>query len=219
MNLSTTLLKARKALFVLAASLLFSACGGGGSSGAAGDNQAPTTQPPTPTTGTIGILFTDKATDAFESITLQVTEAVLIGDEGQHVVFDGLEEVDLLNLENFVEPIIFGEVPIGTYSKLRLRISEMLLMPAGGSPMAMKTIESHPNTRASKIICFSSLSVEQQRELVPPRPGLYYLVKTFDLPTLRAGITQRTGQGHSCPYEQEQCSHPATNKRGSRTRG
>lgn len=134
MNLSTTLLKARKALFVLAASLLFSACGGGGSSGAAGDNQAPTTQPPTPTTGTIGILFTDKATDAFESITLQVTEAVLIGDEGQHVVFDGLEEVDLLSLENFVEPIIFGEVPIGTYSKLRLRISEMLLMPAGGSP-------------------------------------------------------------------------------------
>jgi CheY-like chemotaxis protein len=66
-------------------------------------------------------------------------------------------------------------------------------MPAGGSPMAMKTIESHPNTRNSKIICFSSLPIEQQRELVPPRPGLYYLVKTFDLPTLRAGITQVLG--------------------------
>jgi hypothetical protein len=121
-------------VFVLAASLVISACGGGsgGGSNTGSGNDNPVA--PKPTTGTLGIVFTDKATDEFESIKLSVNEAVLLSDDGQHVLFNELQEIDLLDLEHFMEPIYFGEVPVGTYSKLRLRIGEIELMPKGGNP-------------------------------------------------------------------------------------
>jgi hypothetical protein len=105
-------------------------CGGGSSTE---PEVAPVT--PLPATGTVGLLFTDAPTDEFESILLTVTEAILIGgDEKQHVLFKGAEPIDLLNLTNFSEPVVFGEVSVGNYKKLRLKISNLELVPLDGSP-------------------------------------------------------------------------------------
>ena len=63
----------------------------------------------------MGILFTDAPTDYYEEINLTVLQAILIGeDEKQEFVFEGEEPINLLDLENFSEPVIFGEVQAGT---------------------------------------------------------------------------------------------------------
>lgn len=113
-------------LFLLFAAVSIAACGGGGNSGSAGD--APAVQPPPPTTGTVGLLITDKPSTVFSEIKFNILEAVLIGDDGQHLFFQGSEPVDLLELENFAEPVEFGEVPAGIYTKLRLYIDDLVLV-------------------------------------------------------------------------------------------
>ena len=122
----------------LAASLFLAACGGGST----GDNNEPAVNnPPTPTTGTVGLFLTDKPTDELESIFVTIEAAILIGADdvdGQQVLYqlgDGetAQEYDLLNLQNFNEPIIFGEVQAGVYTKLRLRIGSIRLIEPDGT--------------------------------------------------------------------------------------
>jgi hypothetical protein len=116
------------ALLVLVSSLFVSSCGG------SGGNDQNMTANPTPTTGTVALLFTDRPTDEFSAIKLNVTEAVLIGGDGQQVLFQGSEPIDLLDLTNYSEPIVFGEVNAGIYTKLRLVIDNLELVPNDGGP-------------------------------------------------------------------------------------
>ena len=128
-----TISRTRLAVLAMAVSFFVSSCGGGGSSG----NDAALAEP-LPTTGTVAILFTDRPSDEFSEINLNVLEAILIGGDGvdgQQTLFQGEEPIDLLNLTNFNEPIIFGEVDAGIYTKLRLVIDDLELVPSdGGQP-------------------------------------------------------------------------------------
>jgi len=125
-------------ILALALSLLLSACGGGT---AGGDNSTVQTQPPT---GTVALLFTDKPTDEFSAIKLNVTQATLIGGDGaQQVLFEGNEPIDLLDLSNFSEPIVFGEVEAGTYTKLRLVIDSLELVPLDGGPSIFPSLPAN----------------------------------------------------------------------------
>lgn len=116
----------------LAASFFISACGGGSTT----SDRPPAIDPPLSTTGTVGLLLTDKPTDQLKSIFVTIEKAILIGGDetdGQQVLYelgDGetADEYDLLNLENFNQPIIFGEVAAGTYTKLRLIIGSIRLI-------------------------------------------------------------------------------------------
>lgn len=125
-----TKLITRIALPALAISFFLNACGGSGSS-------APEAPQPEPTTGAVALLFTDRASDDFSEINLNVLEAILIGGNGvngQQVLFQGEEPIELLNLSNFSEPIVFGEVEAGIYTKLRLIIDQLELIPVDGGP-------------------------------------------------------------------------------------
>jgi len=109
-------------LVLLGFSVLLTACGGGGS---------PDSESLPPATGTIALLLTDMPTDDLDEINLDVVEATLIGGEGQQTLFSAAGEpihIDLLKLENFSRPIVFGDVPTGVYTKLRLRISNLTLV-------------------------------------------------------------------------------------------
>lgn len=126
-----TISKPMLALPALAASLFIAACGG-----SSGNNEHDIAAPQ-PTKGAVALLFTDRATDDFAEINLNVLEAILIGGDGvdgQQVLFEGIEPINLLDLENFSEPVIFGEVDAGIYTKLRLIIDELELVPADGGP-------------------------------------------------------------------------------------
>jgi hypothetical protein len=116
----------------LIASLFVAACGGGSPEPA--DSQ--TAQP---NTGTVALLFTDMPTDMFSSIVLTVSEATLIGsDDSHHVLFSSApgeeRHIDLLDLTNYNEPVMFGEVMAGTYKKIRLQLDSIELVPNDGSP-------------------------------------------------------------------------------------
>lgn len=114
---------------MLVASFALAACGG------SGGTADPVTVAPTQTTGTVGLLLTDAPSDDFSSIRLNVTEAILIGgDDGQQLLFQGSEPIDLLDLTNFSEPVVFGETAVGNYKKLRLVIDELELIPIDGGP-------------------------------------------------------------------------------------
>ena len=130
MSTSTTFTQTRLALLALVASLFIASCGSGGNNSKASNN-------PTATTGTIALLFTDRPTDEFSAIKLNVTEAILIGGNsasGQQILFQGSEPIDLLDLTNYSEQIIFGEVDAGIYTKLRLVIDDLELVPNDGGP-------------------------------------------------------------------------------------
>lgn len=110
-------------LFVLFFSL--AACGGSGGSG--------DLAPQDPGTGKVVILLTDMPTDDFEAVNLDVTEAILIGESGQHTVFTGNIQINLLDLQNYVQPIALADAPVGTYTKLRLRIENLELVEHDGT--------------------------------------------------------------------------------------
>lgn len=114
-----------KIVVTLITALLLVACGGGGSESS--------NQNPTRATGTVGLLFTDLPTDEFSEINLNVVSAVLIGGDSQQTLFSGSKAIDLLNLTNYNDAVIFGEVAAGTYTKLRLNIDALQLVPNDGS--------------------------------------------------------------------------------------
>jgi hypothetical protein len=126
MSIQSPMSKFQASLLALTALLFVSACGGG-------LDTAPVATNAEPTTGMVGLFFTDAPTDEFSAIKLNVVEAILIGgDDGQQILFQGSEPIDLLDLTNFNEPIIFGEVAVGTYTKLRLKIDNLELVPHEG---------------------------------------------------------------------------------------
>lgn len=124
----------RAPLRIVAAALFavffIAACGGSGSSQESAQE---------PSTGTVGLLFTDLPSDIYSSIVLTVSEATLIGgDESHEVLFTAApgeeHHIDLLDLTNYSEPVMFGEVPVGNYTKVRLQLDSIELFPKDGSP-------------------------------------------------------------------------------------
>ncbi|MBT8085714.1 MAG: DUF4382 domain-containing protein [Woeseia sp.] len=116
--------------------LIVSGCGGGGSATtpvSESTNDAVDTQPPVAATGTLGLLLTDKPTDQLSAINVDVTAATLIGGSGQQKVFDGNVRVNLLDLAYFSQPLAFGKAKAGTYSKLRLQLSNLELIDTDGN--------------------------------------------------------------------------------------
>ena len=107
--------------------VFLAACGGSGEGGT----------PPEQATGTVALLLTDLPTEHLSEINLSVTGATLIGDQGQQdiSVYEGNIRVNLLKLQNYSQPIAFGEVPAGTYTKLRLQIDDIELVDLNGVPL------------------------------------------------------------------------------------
>ena len=116
---------AKTPCLLLAMAFLVSGCGGGGSGAA---DTAVTPPVATVSTGTIVLLLTDAPVDELSAINLDVTEAILIGDMGQQTVFSGNKTINLLDLANFHQPIVFGEVEAGHFTKIRLRIENIELV-------------------------------------------------------------------------------------------
>jgi len=128
MPISSNVYFLRPAMLSIAAAALItlSACGGGGSDGASSSN---TTPAPTPTTGTVGFLLTDAPTDAFCEIRATVERIDLLGAGSPTTVFTGPETVNVLDLRNYSDVFaIDTAVPVGTYDKIRLTLSDLALV-------------------------------------------------------------------------------------------
>jgi len=120
---------------VAVALLALAGCGGGGG-GDKSDGSA-TNPTPVPTTGKVAILLTDAPTDEFCQILATVDSIDLLNAAGTRTnVFTGPETVDILALENYTDFFaIDPEVPIGTYEKVRLTLSDLALVQCDGEGM------------------------------------------------------------------------------------
>jgi hypothetical protein len=127
---------ARSAAVALVALLFVAACGGSSSPEPEVEEK--------PTTGTVGLLFTDMPTELFDSIVLTVSGASLIGgDDSHHVLFDSAREIDLLDLTNYSEPVVFGEVMVGSYTKIRLQLDSIELFPKDGDSFFIEKLPAN----------------------------------------------------------------------------
>lgn len=112
----------------LLAVLALAGCGGGGGSLPTPDTPTPTPPPPAQM-ATVTVLITDAPSDLFDQINVTIISMQLLGGNQDVVLFEGEETVDLLALENFADLfVIADEVPAGTYSKIRLSISDLELV-------------------------------------------------------------------------------------------
>ena len=118
-----------KSICLLMLSLLaLAGCGGGNSPNST--NNTGNASANIDGVGSVTLLITDGPTELFDHIYLTITGVILISDtHGQVRLFDGEERVDLLSLRNFSEVFTTIEsVPSGTYSKIRLLISDIELV-------------------------------------------------------------------------------------------
>jgi hypothetical protein len=77
----------------------------------------------------VAILLTDAPSDEFKEINIQVTKAELLSDNGGRVtIFEGDRTFNLLDLTDAEIFAIREGVPAGTYSKIRLTLSEIELV-------------------------------------------------------------------------------------------
>ncbi|MEW8507130.1 MAG: DUF4382 domain-containing protein [Candidatus Thiodiazotropha sp.] len=125
---------------ILTTSLI--SCGGGGSS----DSTTTTTAE---RTGIVGILFTDKPADPslFLAMNATIESVELIGpDEGEVIDLysDEPQTIDLLRLKNESVPFTFSDdVPVGTYCKIRLTLSDLELVLVDDTPDDLTDNETH----------------------------------------------------------------------------
>lgn len=117
------------AILLVAMMTLLAGCGSSG--GGEGSTSS------TAGTGSVAVFIKDGPTDEFEQIIVTVTEVSLISDSGSSfVIYDNPAgcKVDLLDYRNedFLLKI-HRSVPAGTYSKIRLRVTNIELVPTATS--------------------------------------------------------------------------------------
>ncbi len=126
----------------LTAALLLglTACGGGGES--AIDNlPAPTAG--SPATGTVALLFTDAPSDEFAEVNIDVSRVQLMAEERSVTLFSGDKTVNLLDLEHHADLLSWaGDVPVGTYHRIRLTVTDVELVRKDSSGDVVEVI--HP---------------------------------------------------------------------------
>ena len=116
---------------------LLTSCGGGGGSDGSGSDATNVTPQ---STGTVGILLTDKPADLslFTSINATIESVELLGDDegGKVTIYSGPPKTyDLLKLTHEAIPFTFkDDVPVGTYCKIRLTLSKLELVLTDDTP-------------------------------------------------------------------------------------
>jgi len=83
-------------------------------------------------TGTVALLLTDAPSDIFEEINITVVKAELLSDSGAVTIFRGEREFNLLDLTDARIFAIREGIAAGTYSKIRLTLTQIELVDYDG---------------------------------------------------------------------------------------
>ncbi|HET7203729.1 MAG TPA: DUF4382 domain-containing protein [Steroidobacteraceae bacterium] len=123
------------------AALLLAACGGGG--GGDGADDASNARPDT---GSVAVLFRDAPVDEFCEVRATVTGIDLLGADGPTNIFTGERTVNVLAMRNMTDFFtVDPSVPIGSYEKVRLTLSDLALVECNGDVPEPEADWEHPN--------------------------------------------------------------------------
>jgi len=129
MNLSNRVFFAS---FFTAIVFVLSACGGGGGGGsgvtATSSSAPPATSSSGSGTGKVVLIIGDDDINDWDQAIFEITEILLIGEDGSHVVIlDEMRIIDFLALETVNEVLADATVPAMTYTKLRFAVQSITL--------------------------------------------------------------------------------------------
>lgn len=99
-------------------------------------------------TGRVALLLTDAPTDQFDQVNISVDSVRLIGEGPDVYLVSEPQTFNLLDLRNTSTLLANEDVPVGTYSKLRMNVSkiELVKLNANGS-VAQTVIPKLPSGR------------------------------------------------------------------------
>jgi hypothetical protein len=117
--------------------LLLAGCGGGSDDGTDGSG---------PDTGSVAVLFRDAPIDQFCEVRATVTGIDLLGTNGPTNIFTGERTVNVLAMRNMTDFFtVDASVPIGSYEKVRLTLSDLALVECNGDVPEPEADWDHPN--------------------------------------------------------------------------
>jgi hypothetical protein len=118
---------------LFAFSTMLVSCGGGGGGGDSDSTGEVAGGVVGVEKGTVTLLVTDAPSDDFKEINLTILKAELLCDAGKEELFSGLKEFDLLQLTEVTEIFSVSEVSAGYCNKIRLHLSQIVLVPKDSS--------------------------------------------------------------------------------------
>ncbi|HEX9207190.1 MAG TPA: DUF4382 domain-containing protein [Steroidobacteraceae bacterium] len=125
------------------AALALGGCGGGGSSGSSGSTSGSSAAMKT---GSVAVLITDAPIDAFCEIRATITGIDLLGPSGPTNLYTGSRTVNVLAMQNFTDFFtIDPSVPIGSYDKIRLTLSDLALVECVNGEPEPESGWEHPH--------------------------------------------------------------------------
>lgn len=120
-----------KSIFVFSLFVVLLSCGSSGSNGSSSDSAK----------GRVSLLITDGPTTDFDQINITLESISFISDEDEDgdvegsddngkevIVFDESKVINLLALQNYSDLLTTTLIPTGTYSKIRLHVSQVELV-------------------------------------------------------------------------------------------
>jgi hypothetical protein len=149
---------------------LLTACGGGGGSGSS--NDADTTA--SLNSATVGLAITDSPMDDWDQAWATINSAELLGDDGKHMLFDSEKTVDLLSLRDHVEILAIDDTVVpGTYSKIRLHVSEVKLVRLNDDG----TVDEEVST---KLVANGKIDLNPRGSFDIPAGAVMFITLDFD---------------------------------------
>lgn len=125
--------------------LVLTGCGGGGGS----DDTSSGTSSSNSSSGSVGLLLTDGFTDQLDAVNITITNAQLLSDAQPVTVFQGNKTFNLLEYRNDSQLFSFdSDVPVGTYNKIRLTVSDIELVKCENSNGSAYNVQNCTNTIA-----------------------------------------------------------------------
>jgi len=115
-------LKLVKTFFILLVLTVLSSCGSSDSSNGNASSS---------NTGRVSLLLTDGPTDDFDQINITLESISFLSDDDEApevVLFEETRVINLLALQNYSDWLSTTTVPVGTYSKIRLNVSQVELV-------------------------------------------------------------------------------------------
>ena len=113
-----------KTFFVIIVLTVLSSCGSSDSSKGEGETSSSDT-------GRVSLLLTDGPTDDFDQINITLESIRFLSDDDETaevVLFEETRIINLLALQNYSDWLSTATVPVGTYSKIRLNVSQVELV-------------------------------------------------------------------------------------------